>query len=204
MVYGIALLTMNRFPQKILWNNKYNMQECIHSPSTAGCTFANQWLSSDASGRGCCGQNYRGHWRIESQIAMTQTCRSLNSNVSKPRCWSFAGRQFVNDHSWRESPNQPGFSLTLNTPLHQLCGHYVPIISPLCISPLCLYHHFGCISQCTPSVSLKKNPLSTGFVQKHRCPSNAADPSAPPESLRQKPGWPGWFYEFYWFIQSIS
>ena len=38
------------------------------------------------------------------------------------------------------------------------CGHSVPIISPLCISPLCLYHHFGCISQCTPSVSLKKNP----------------------------------------------
>ena len=54
-----------------LWNNGYNMQECIHSPSTAGCTFANQWLSSDSSGRGCCGQHYSGHWRIESQIAMT-------------------------------------------------------------------------------------------------------------------------------------
>lgn len=116
-----------------------------------------------------------------------------------PRC------PFVNDHPWRESPHQPGFRLTLNTPLHPFfvffCGLSVPIISPLCISPLCLYHHFACISQCTPSVSLKKNPLSTGFVQKHRCPSNATDPSAPPESLRWLT-WLTWLVLWVLFVYS--
>lgn len=137
------------------------MQECIHSPWTAGCTFANQWLSSDSSGRGGCGQNYSGHWRIESQIAMTQTCRSLNSNVSKnpaanhlrgaqvPICqWSpLAGKS---SSTWVSSHIKYPITSIFCIFLWPLCPHYIPImyIPTMSLSSFCL--HIPVYSFCIP------------------------------------------------------